>query len=75
MRTSLRYLDLNYIKILPITTTPTTAATVAATIKPKQAELNAFQKQFLRRFNYYENNKEKILNKQKEYIIKILNED
>jgi hypothetical protein len=36
MRTSRRYLDLNYIKILPNTSTPTTAATVAATIEPNK---------------------------------------
>jgi hypothetical protein len=70
MRTSRRYLDLNYIKILPNTQTqtPTTAATIA-TIEPKQEELNAYQKQ-LRSNNYYENNKEKVLNKQKSIGVK-----
>jgi hypothetical protein len=35
----------------------------------------AYQKQLLRNNNYYENNKEKVLNKQKEYRSKISNED
>ncbi len=73
MRSSRRYLDLNYIKILPNTTTPTTAATTISTIEPKQDQLNANQKQLLRSNNYYENNEEKILNKHKEYRSKISN--
>ena len=33
----------------------------------KETELNAYQKQLMRSKEYYENNKDKILNKQKEY--------
>jgi DNA polymerase IIIc chi subunit len=61
MRTSRKYLDLNYIKILPNTQTPTptTMATIETT-EPKPVEMNAYQKQLLRSWNYYEKNKEKV---------------
>ena len=74
MRTSRRYLDLNYIKILPNTQTISTMATITPT-EPKETELNAYQKQLLRSKNNYEKNKEKILNKQKEYRNQIPKED
>ena len=75
MRTSRKYLDLNYIKILPNTQTqtPTTMATIETT-EPKPVEMNAYQKQLLRSSNYYDKNKEKVLNKQKEYRSTISNE-
>ena len=68
MRTSRRYLDLNYIKILPNTQTQMqTPAAAIATVESKPEQLNAYQKQLLRNNDYYEKNKEKVLNKQKEY--------
>ena len=74
MRTSRRYLESNYIKILPNTQTPITSEIVFDT-KPAKTELNAYQKQLLRSKNYYDNNKETILKKQKEYKNSIPKED
>jgi hypothetical protein len=59
MRTSRKYLDMNYIKILP--DTPEISNT------KKETELNSYQKQLMRSRDYYQNNKDKVLNKQKEY--------
>jgi hypothetical protein len=67
MRTSRRYLDLNYIKILPNTQTQAAMTTPEISNTKKETGLNAYQKQLMRSRDYYENNKEKILNKQKEY--------
>ena len=77
MRTSRKYLDLNYIKILPnmTTTTPMANITHEPIQTPNEPELNAYQKQLLRSRNNYEKNKEKILNKQKEYRNQIPKED
>ena len=69
MRTSRRYLDLNYIKILPNTQAQMqNPAAAIANVEPKPEQLNAYQKQLLRNNDYNEKNKEKVLNKQKEYI-------
>ncbi len=51
MRTSRKYLDLNYIKILPSTQTQTqtqtsTAMAAVETIEPKPVELNAYQNNY-----------------------------
>ncbi len=58
MRTSRKYLDLNFIKILPNTQTqtPTTMA-IIETIEPKPAEMNAYEKQLLRSNIHYDKNK------------------
>jgi len=66
MRTSRKYLDLNYIKILPDTQTQNTTPNIAFDTKPAKTELTAYQKQLLRSKKYYDNNKETILKKQKE---------
>jgi hypothetical protein len=75
MRTSRNYLDLNYINILPNTQTTLTITTPEPNPIPKETELNAYQKQLLRSKINYEKNKEKILNKQKEYRAQIPKED
>lgn len=75
MRTSRKYLDLNYIKILPDTQTQNTTPNIAFDTKPAKTELTAYQKQLLRNKNYYDNNKETILKKQKEYKNSIPKED
>jgi hypothetical protein len=67
MRTSRKYLDLNYIKILPNTQTQAAMTTHEISNTKKETGLNAYQKQLMRSRDYYENNKDKILNKQKEY--------
>lgn len=65
MRTSRRYLETNYIKLLSNTPTPTPE--IVFSTKPAKTELNAYQKQLLRNKSYYDSNKETILKKQKEY--------
>jgi hypothetical protein len=67
MRTSRKYLDLNYIKILPNTQTQAAMTTPEISNTKKETGLNAYQKQLMRSRDYYENNKDKVLNKQKEY--------
>ena len=55
MRTSRRYLDLNYIKILPNTQAQMqNPAAAIATVELKPEQLNAYQKQLLRNNDYYE---------------------
>lgn len=74
MRTSRKYLDMNYIKILPNTQT-TTPVINTNTPKIEQLPLNAYKKQLARSKEYYDNNKTKVLDKQKEYRSKIPNTD
>lgn len=75
MRTSREYLDLNYIKILPNTQTQAAMTIPEISNTKKETGLNAYQKQLMRSRNYYENNKDKVLNKQKEYKNSIPKED
>lgn len=67
MRTSRRYLDLNYIKILPSTTTIIKQDKILnEEMTPKEDLKNSYEKQLIRSKKYYDDNKNKVLAKQKE---------
>ena len=66
MRTSRKYLDEAYLKIFPITTQGTAEQRI---IIPRETVevLPAYERQLERNKRYYDNNKEQVLKKQKEY--------
>jgi len=69
MRTSRRYIDESYLKIFPIEQQEAKEEKQERiiNIRPVEEPLPAYQKQLNRNKKYYEDNKAKVLQKQKEY--------
>jgi len=72
MRTSRKYLDEAYLKIIPIAKEELNfkdepSKTIIENKQTEQEQQPAYQRQLIRNKRYYDNNKEKVLKKQKEY--------
>ena len=72
MRTSRKYLDEAYLKIIPIAKEELNfkdepSKTITENKQTEQEQQPAYQRQLIRNKRYYDNNKEKVLKKQKEY--------
>ena len=69
MRTSRKYLDESYLKIIPILKAESQEPQQPKVIQvvPVKEPVSAYQQQLTRNKRYYEENKEKVLKKQKEY--------
>jgi len=68
MRTSRKYIDESYLKIFPMVKQEESQQQERVIkIQPVEEPIPAYQKQLSRNKRYYENNKDKVLQKQKEY--------
>ena len=73
MRTSVKYLDQSYLKIFPMEKEElkfqeeSTRRPLTAPVEDDEEPMGAYSRQLIRNKRYYDNNKEKVLKKQKEY--------
>jgi hypothetical protein len=67
MRTSTKYLDEAYLKIPDIVVPRASAAIPVRPIIQQQDNMTSYQKQLARNNTYYKQNREKVLEKQKQY--------